>query len=92
MKKTDLELSPETMRRMGIAALEAVVSHIENLPDAPRSNLDNGIEISRALREPSPEEGTEFSRLLEFLINEVIPVSINAPHPTYMAYIPGGGQ
>jgi aromatic-L-amino-acid decarboxylase len=91
MKKSDLELSPETMRRMGEAAVEAVVEHIKNLPDSPRSNLERGEEISRALREPSPEEGTDFSELLDFLMKEVIPVSINAPHPTYMAYIPGGG-
>lgn len=91
MKKTDLELSPEVMRRMGEAALEAVVDHIKNLPDSPRSNLEKGKEISRTLRECSPEEGTDFGQLLDFLMNEVIPVSINAPHPTYMAYIPGGG-
>jgi len=87
----NLELTPAAMLKMGEAALKSVVEHIKNLPDSPRSNLDEGEFISRALRESSPEEGTEFSDILEFLMEKVIPVSINAPHPTYMAYIPGGG-
>ncbi|MGD2294790.1 MAG: aminotransferase class V-fold PLP-dependent enzyme [Candidatus Aminicenantes bacterium] len=91
MTKKDLELEPEAMLRMGEAACKAVVEHIKNLPDSPRSNLDRAELISRSLREPSPEEGTNFITLLNFLMNEVIPISINAPHPAYMAYIPGGG-
>ena len=91
MKETNLELSPEVMMEMGEAAFRAAVEHIKNLPDSPRSNLERGEEISRSFREPSPEEGTDFKKLLAFLMDEVIPVSINAPHPTYMAYIPGGG-
>lgn len=91
IKENNLELTSEAMLKMGEAALKSVVEHIQDLPDAPRSNLDGGKAISRALRESSPEEGTEFSILLDFLMNKVIPVSINAPHPTYMAYIPGGG-
>ena len=91
IKEKNLELTPEAMLEMGEAALRSIVEHIKNLPDSLRSNLDEGEAISRVLRESSPEEGTEFSVLLDFLMNKVIPVSINAPHPTYMAYIPGGG-
>jgi aromatic-L-amino-acid decarboxylase len=92
MKKvTDLELSPEAMLRMGKSAVEAVVNHIINLPEAPRSNLDNSKEIVKSLREPCPEKGTNFESLLDIFMNKVIPVSINTPHPAYLGYIPGGG-
>jgi aromatic-L-amino-acid decarboxylase len=92
MKKvTDLELSPEAMLRMGKSAVEAVVHHIINLPEAPRSSLDNSQEIVKSLKEPSPEKGMNFESLLDFFMNEVIPVSINTPHPAYLGYIPGGG-
>lgn len=92
MKKvTDLELSAEAMLRMGRSAVEAVVNHIINLPEAPRSNLENSLKIIRSLREPSPEKGMNFESLLDFFMNEVIPVSINTPHPAYLGYIPGGG-
>jgi len=92
MKKvTDLELSAEAMLRMGRSAVEAVVNHIINLPEAPRSSLENSLKIVRSLREPSPEKGMNFESLLDFLMNKVIPVSINTPHPAYLGYIPGGG-
>ncbi|MDQ7065441.1 MAG: aminotransferase class V-fold PLP-dependent enzyme [candidate division KSB1 bacterium] len=87
----NLDFDPETMRRMGELALQAVVDHLAQLPDAPRSNLDHAEEIVRALREGPPENGTEFEQLLRFIMHEVIPVSINTPHPSYLAYIPGGG-
>jgi aromatic-L-amino-acid decarboxylase len=91
MKAANLELSPEAMLLMGEAALKAVVEHIKNLPQSPRSNLERGREIAKSLQEPAPEQGTDFNSLLDFLMNEVIPVSINTPHPAYMGYIPGGG-
>lgn len=91
MKVTNLELTPEAMLQMGEAAVKAVVDHIVNLPNAPRSNLENSAEIARSLRESPPEKGTDFESLLDFLMNQVIPVSINTPHPAYMGYIPGGG-
>ncbi len=90
-KATDLELTPEAMLRMGKAAVDAVVEHIINLPDAPRSDLDNGKKISRSLWEKSPEKGMDFETLLDLFMNTVIPVSINTPHPAYLGYIPGGG-
>ena len=92
MKKvTDLELSAEAMLHMGRSAVEAAVNHIINLPEAPRSSLENSLKIVRSLREPSPEKGMNFESLLDFFMNEVIPVSINTPHPAYLGYIPGGG-
>ncbi len=90
-KATDLELTPEAMLRMGKSAVGAVVEHIMKLPDAPRSNLDDGRKISRSLREKCPEKGMDFETLLDFFMNTVIPVSINTPHPAYLGYIPGGG-
>ena len=87
----DLELSPEKMREMGEAALAAVIDHIRDLPGSPRSGLENGDVIARSLKEPPPESGAEFSRLLEFLMKQVIPISVNTAHPTFMGFIPGGG-
>jgi len=88
---TNLELSPEAMQRMGEACLGAAVNHIAELPDSPRSNLDNIVEIAKSLRESPPETATDFDALLKFLLERVFPVSINTAHPAYMGYIPGGG-
>lgn len=88
---TDLELTPEAMLRMGKSAVEAAVSHIVSLPHAPRSNLDDSLEVTRSLREPPPENGMDFESILDFFMTRVIPISINTPHPAYLGYIPGGG-
>jgi aromatic-L-amino-acid decarboxylase len=91
MKITDLELSPESMRQMGEAALKAVIDHIGNLPHASCSDLERYPRISGTLSEAAPEKGANFEALLGFLMNEAIPASINHPHPSFMGYIPGGG-
>ncbi len=91
MKVTNLELSPEQMRRMGEVALEAIIDHIECLPSAPCSNLDKYPQVADSLLDPPPEEGCEFESLLDFLMKKVIPASITHPHPSFMGYIPGGG-
>jgi aromatic-L-amino-acid decarboxylase len=91
MKATNLELTPEAMQQIGESAVMAVVDHIINLPNAPRSNLEKSAELVKSMREPSPEKGTDFESLLNFLMNKVIPLSINTPHPAYLGYIPGGG-
>jgi aromatic-L-amino-acid decarboxylase len=88
---TNLELSPAAMQRMGEACLRAVVNHIAELPNSPRANLENIVEIAKSLREPPPETGTDFEPLLKFLMEKIFPVSINTAHPAYMGYIPGGG-
>ncbi len=88
---TNLELSSEAMTQIGEAAVKAIVEHIKNLPKAPSFNLENSIEIARSLREPPPEYGTDFNSLLNFFMNQVVPLSITTPHPGYLAYIPGGG-
>jgi aromatic-L-amino-acid decarboxylase len=87
----NLELSPEAMRAMGEAAVRAVADHITALPGMPRSGLEGSAELVRSLREPPPETGTEFGALLDLLMTKVFPASLNSAHPTYVAYIPGGG-
>ncbi|WP_458188436.1 pyridoxal phosphate-dependent decarboxylase family protein [Haladaptatus sp. NG-WS-4] len=86
-----LELSRDEMRRMVDEASERVLDHLETLPDQPTTNVDDAEERAERLREPLPEESTSFDELLDLLFEEAIPYSLNAPHPGYLAYIPGGG-
>lgn len=87
----NLELPAEAMQRMGEACLRAIVEHLANLPNSLRSNLDNAADVACALREVPPQEGAPFEELLQFLLQRVIPHSINTAHPAYLGYIPGGG-
>jgi aromatic-L-amino-acid decarboxylase len=91
MDSTDLELSPQEMRRMGETALNAVIEHIRHLPEASCNDLDKFPQISGSLLEGPPEKGLDFEAILDFLMKKAIPVSITHPHPSFLGYIPGGG-
>jgi aromatic-L-amino-acid decarboxylase len=86
-----LELSPETMRAMVDQAMDRIVRHHETLPTQPTFATAGGKKLARALREPLPERGVPFERLLRLLFGRVIPTSLNTASPGYLAYIPGGG-
>ncbi len=87
----ELELSPETMRRLVDAAAERVLAHLAGLAERPAIDVDGGAELARSLREGPPETGTPFDELLELLFERVVPTSYNTAGPGYLAYIPGGG-
>jgi aromatic-L-amino-acid decarboxylase len=79
------------MRAMVAGAMDRIVHHIETLPSQPMHGSAGGRKLARALREPLPEGGVAFERLLRLLFGRVIPTSFNTASPGYLAYIPGGG-
>jgi aromatic-L-amino-acid decarboxylase len=87
----DLELSADAMRSMGQAALDRVVDHIVSLGAQPSCGDMNAEDLCRAMREPAPEEGQAFDKLLGPLFEEWIPRTYNTAGPGYLAYIPAGG-
>lgn len=86
-----LELSSEQMRDMVDRAMARIVPWIASLPEQPMHRLDKAHKLARALREPLPEGGVSFRRLLGQLFERVIPMSLNTAGAGYLAYIPGGG-
>jgi aromatic-L-amino-acid decarboxylase len=79
------------MREMVDLAMDRIEKHIESLPRQPMHATAGGKKLARALREPMPERGRPFDRLLRLLFGRVIPASLNTASPGYLAYIPGGG-
>lgn len=79
------------MRAMVEKAMDRIVEHIETLPDQPAHATRGGKKIARAMREPMPERGAPFEKLLRRLFGKVIPATLNTAGPGYLGYIPGGG-
>jgi aromatic-L-amino-acid decarboxylase len=79
------------MREMVDKAMERIERHLASLPDQPMHAVAGGKKLARALREPMPERGRSYDRLLRHLFGRVIPHSLNTASPGYLAYIPGGG-
>lgn len=79
------------MRDMVDRSMERILAHIESLPVQPMHATTGGKKLARSLREPLPERGQPFEKLLRLLFGRVIPASLNTASPGYLAYIPGGG-
>jgi aromatic-L-amino-acid decarboxylase len=79
------------MRDMVDRAMERIERHLGSLPTQPMHATAGGKKLARALREPMPERGRSFERLLRLLFGRIIPASLNTASPGYLAYIPGGG-
>src|SRR5688572_259316 len=79
------------MRKMVELAMDRIVRHVESLPRQRVYAVAGGKKLARSLREPMPERGVSYDKLLRLLFGRVIPTSLNASSPGYLAYIPGGG-
>jgi aromatic-L-amino-acid/L-tryptophan decarboxylase len=88
---SELELSPETMRRLVQLAMDRLMAHVESLPRQRSADVAGAAELARSLREPLPESGSEYEDLLALLFDRAVPKSFNTAGPGYLAYIPGGG-
>src|SRR5437764_2103766 len=86
-----LEPGADEMRRLIDEAARRVIAHIESLPSQPAQNVEGATDFARTLIEPLPRRGEAYESLLDFLFDEAIPRSFNAPGPGYLAYVPGGG-
>ncbi|WP_437535140.1 pyridoxal-dependent decarboxylase [Sorangium sp. So ce726] len=86
-----LELPGDVMREMVELAMDRIVQHIESLPEQPMHATRGGKRVARSLREPLPERGVPYEKLLRKLFGKLIPMSLNTASPGYMGYIPGGG-
>jgi aromatic-L-amino-acid/L-tryptophan decarboxylase len=85
-----LDPSPDDMRAMGQEALAYVVDFLQRRPDAPASAFEGAAETARRFRMAPPEEGNEFSPLID-LVETIAQHSSDNAGPGFLAYIPGGG-
>ncbi len=72
-------------------AMDYIGKHIASLPQEPLHAKSGGQKLARALREPMPEHGAPYDKLLGLLFDRVLPATLNTASPGYLGYIPGGG-
>ncbi|MCC6526387.1 MAG: aminotransferase class V-fold PLP-dependent enzyme [Polyangiaceae bacterium] len=87
----NLELTASEMRGLADEVVARVVAHVATLATQPACGDVRAEALCRSLREATPEEPAAAAPLLDALFHEWIPRSFTAPHPGYLAYIPGGG-
>jgi len=86
-----LELSGDRLRELVDEAMQRIAAHLDSLPDQPAWNSDGAAALARTVAEPMPEDGQPVAKILDYLFQELIPVTFNTASPGYLAFIPGGG-
>jgi len=91
--RTDWPLEPDRaeMERILGLATEAVVRHLETLPDRPSHDLDGAEELAAEVKRDEPGEPADLAELLELVVDRLSAKSYNNLGPRFLAYIPGGG-
>ena len=83
-----LELDPETMRELGYRVVDLLVERLERLDDSRVWRGASRAEMESRLREPPPEEPTDFEELIGRLEKDVLPFTGQHDHPRFFGYIP----
>ncbi|MGD8518878.1 MAG: aminotransferase class I/II-fold pyridoxal phosphate-dependent enzyme [Anaerolineae bacterium] len=87
-----LTLSPDEMRRLGYAVVDALVEHLTGLADQPLGATARRPEAERLLREPLPAAGRPPLEVLERVRTDVLGHILHADHPRFFAFVPGPGN
>lgn len=91
MKKNTakLELSKEEMKSYGYQIVDAIVEHhstqYQKLPVA----LGSRKEMDSLFLEEAPEQGSEPTQVLDFVLEKVMTNSANMAHPKSFSFVPG---
>jgi len=88
VKRSNLDVNDDEMRRLGGRVLDAVVAHLATLRDQPAQRSLSRAEAKALIAGPAPEHGVEFDEILRFLETRVFPYHAREPHPHFMGYIP----
>jgi glutamate/tyrosine decarboxylase-like PLP-dependent enzyme len=65
------------------------VRHLTTLPEQHIGRWRSRAEMEALLREPPPEAGTDFARVLAEFDERVAPHAMRTNHPRFLAFIPG---
>lgn len=83
-----LEMDPEAMRRLGYAAVDAVIERARTLgSDVPWRGASSR-ELAPLLAEPCPETGRDPDAVLRRAVEVILPVAGRIDHPRFFAFVP----
>lgn len=84
-----LEWDAATFEVAAQQVIARLTHHLQSLPQQA-AHLSGPTDLA-ALREPLPTTPRALEAILDRLFHDAAPEGRNAPHPLYMAYVPGGG-
>jgi aromatic-L-amino-acid decarboxylase len=77
------------LRSLGTQVLDWALHHFATLPEQGIGRSASRQELEALLAEPPPEEGEDFSSVLDEFQAKVSPHAFRVNHPRFLAFIPG---
>lgn len=88
MTASGLGWTPEEMRRLGYAVVDAVVARHAGLEAGDPWRGGNRRELEALLREPCPEEPGDPDGAIARAVSDILPRAGRIDHPRFMAFVP----
>jgi glutamate/tyrosine decarboxylase-like PLP-dependent enzyme len=83
-----LQLTPDEMRRLGHAAMDLIIDHLEALPNLPATQRSSRDALEERLREPLPARGNDALTVLERVRGDVLGYIMHLDHPRFFGFTP----
>ena len=86
--RSPLDLDPDEMRRLGYAAVDALVERSRTLAQGAPWRGGTRQELEPILREDCPESPGEADAVLERALSDILPRAGRIDHPRFFAFVP----
>jgi glutamate/tyrosine decarboxylase-like PLP-dependent enzyme len=81
--------TPAELHNLAEAVARWSHNHLTTLPEQPIGKTLSRSEAEALLREPPPEQGTDFAMVLAEFERKVAPNGFRTNHPRFLAFVPG---
>lgn len=88
IRDVSLDLDPESMRQAGYRVVDWIVNRLAGLRESTLGQELSRDETEKLLREPMPEQPSNFNQVFDEYQHRVAPNVIQLDHPRFFAFIP----
>jgi len=88
IRDVSLDVDPESMRRAGYQVVDWIVNRLAGLRESALGQELSREETEKLLREPMPEDPSDFDRVFAAYARDVAANAIQLDHPRFFAFIP----
>lgn len=87
--KSPFELSKKEMQSFGYKIVDSIVDHFVNIENTKPVSKASRKEMDELFLQEAPENATDASDVLQFVLQNVVPNSNVATHPKSFSFVPG---
>ncbi|MFQ5951681.1 MAG: pyridoxal-dependent decarboxylase, partial [Candidatus Geothermarchaeales archaeon] len=87
----DLDLDPNSFRRLGYRVIDLIADYYSAIRDVPVFPHRTSVEVGAAFDEPLPERGRDPDSILDAWTTKVLPNTTHLGSPRYFGFVNGSG-